>query len=139
MNDRAALDMAAPPRRALRSVWAVLAGLFAVTGLSLGVDQVLHLLEIYPPWGEPMHETSLNLLALSYRVVIGVLGGYVTARLAPQNPMRHAIILGCIGLAVSIAGAVATIPMNIGPAWYPIVLALTALPCSWLGGALHRR
>jgi len=24
------------------------------------------------------------------------------------------------------------------PSWYPIVLALTALPCAWVGGALHR-
>jgi hypothetical protein len=25
------------------------------------------------------------------------------------------------------------------PAWYPIAIALTALPCAWLGGALYRR
>jgi hypothetical protein len=35
------------------------------------------------------------------------------------------------------AGAFATVPMNLGPAWYPIALAVTALPLAWLGGALY--
>ena len=26
-----------------------------------------------------------------------------------------------------------TIPMNLGPAWYPIALAVLALPSVWLG------
>jgi hypothetical protein len=25
-----------------------------------------------------------------------------------------------------------------GPLWYPIALAVTGLPCAWLGGVLHR-
>lgn len=28
--------------------------------------------------------------------------------------------------------------VDVGPAWYPIALVLTAVPCAWLGGALHR-
>lgn len=53
--------------------------------------------------------------------------------------MRHAVVLGLIGLIVGTAGAVATIPMDLGPAWYPIALAVTALPCGWLGGFLYTR
>jgi hypothetical protein len=128
-----------PPRRALRSVGAVFAGIVAIFVLSLGTDQVLHVLKVYPPWTEPMFDPRLNLLALSYRIVYGVVGGYITARLAPQNPMRHALVLGAIGLALSTAGAIAAIPMNLGPSWYPILLSLTALPCAWLGGVLQRR
>jgi hypothetical protein len=45
---------------------------------------------------------------------------------------------GLIGFVVSLAGAVAAIPMNLGPTWYPIALALTALPCAWLGGMLYQ-
>jgi hypothetical protein len=52
--------------------------------------------------------------------------------------MRHALILGIVGLVLSAAGAIATIPMDLGPAWYPIALVITALPCAWLGGALYR-
>jgi hypothetical protein len=120
-----------------RSAGAVLAGLIAIFVLSLGTDQVLHSLAVYPPWGQPMREPGLNLLALSYRIVYGVLGSYLTARLAPRAPMRHALILGAIGLGLSTAGAVVGIRMDLGPAWYPILLALTALPCAWAGGALY--
>jgi hypothetical protein len=48
-----------------------------------------------------------------------------------------ALTLGVIGLVLSSAGAIAAIPMNLGPSWYPIALVLTALPCAWLGGVLH--
>ena len=120
-----------------RSMGAVLAGIIAIFVVSLGTDQVLHALAVYPPWGEPMRAPGLNLLALSYRLVYGVLGSYLTARLAPRAPMRHALILGAIGLVLSTAGAIAGIRMDLGPAWYPILLALTALPCAWLGGALY--
>ena len=129
----------AHPRRPLQSTAAVVAGFIAVVVLSLGTDQVLHLLEVYPPWGEPMYEPGLNLLALSYRVVYTVLGSYLTARFAPHSPMRHVWTLGAIGLVAGVAGAIASIPLNLGPAWYPIALALSALPCAWLGGALYRR
>jgi hypothetical protein len=49
------------------------------------------------------------------------------------------MILGGIGFVVGTAGAIATIPMQLAPAWYPIAIAVTALPCAWLGGALYRR
>ena len=39
-----------------------------------------------------MYDTGLNLLA-SYRIVY-LLGGFITARLAPRAPMRHVMILG---------------------------------------------
>jgi len=127
----------APPRRLLRSTGAVLAGLVAVFVLSLGTDQVLHSLQVYPPWGQPLYDTGLLLLALAYRIVYGIVGGYVVARLAPRNPMRHALVMGIVGLVLSTAGVIAATRMDLGPMWYPVVLLLTALPCAWLGGLLQ--
>jgi hypothetical protein len=66
-------------RLSLRSVVAVASGFVAVVVLSLVTDEVMHVLQVYPPWGEPMNDTGDNLLALSYRCVFGVLGSYVTA------------------------------------------------------------
>jgi hypothetical protein len=106
--------------------------------LSLGTDQVLHVLNVYPPWGEPMWSNGLNALALSYRLVFGVAGGWVAARLAPQNPVKHAIIVGAIGTVLSGLGAVGGIIMKLGPAWYPILLAVSSLPTAWYGGKLYR-
>jgi hypothetical protein len=123
----------------LRSILAIVVGFLAVVVLSLGTDQLFHVLNVYPPWGQAMPEPALNLLALSYRIVYTILGSYLAARLAPGNPMRHAMILGFIGLLMGTAGAVATIPMHLGPAWYPIAIAATALPCAWIGGVLVSR
>ena len=121
-----------------RSIGAVVAGFAVVVVLSTVVDQILHVLHVYPPWGQPMFEPGLNALALSYRIVITIIGGYVTAKLAPRSPMRHALALGVLGTIVGIAGAIATIPMHLGPSWYPIALAVTGLPCCWIGGALYQ-
>jgi hypothetical protein len=119
------------------SVAAVALAFVSVFVLSLGTDQALHVLEVYPPWGQPMYDTGLCLLALSYRIVYGVLGGYIAARLAPRNPMRHALALGAIGVVLSGAGGVTM--KEFGPLWYPAAIVLSALPCAWLGGALYHR
>jgi hypothetical protein len=129
----------AAPRQLGRSTVAIVAGFLAVAILSLATDQVLHKLEVYPPWGQPMHDNGLNLLALSYRIIYTVLGGYITARLAPRNAMRHVLILGAIGLVFAVVGLVVSVPMNLGPVWYPAALVVTALPCTWLGGVLGRK
>ena len=120
----------------LRSIVAIVVGFLAVVVLSLGTDQVLHVLKVYPPWGDPMPQPALNALALSYRIVFTIFGSYLAAKIAPRNPMRHAMILGLIGTVFGTAGAVATIPMHLGPAWYPIAIAATALPCAWIGGKM---
>ena len=134
-----ATAMATQPRNLWRSAGAIVLGFFAVVVLSLGTDEVLHLLKVYPPWGEPMFDPRLNLLALSYRIVYTIMGSYLAARFAPRNPMRHALILGAIGFVLSIPGVIIATHTNLGPAWYPIALVVTALPCAWLGGVLYQR
>jgi hypothetical protein len=129
-----------PPRRPTQSVGAVLAGIAAGVVLSLGTDSALRAAGIFPPLGQqPPMSDSLFLLATAYRVVYGVAGSYIIARLAPNRPMRHALIGGALGLIVSTVGAVATWNHEppLGPHWYSLALAVTALPCAWLGGKLH--
>jgi hypothetical protein len=128
------------PTSRLRSTAAVLVGFIAVAVLSLVTDQVLHVLEVYPPWGVPMYDPRLNLLALTYRLIYTVAGGYITASLSPHSPMRHVFVLGILGFVAGSAGAIAAITMaDLGPNWYPIALALTGFPCVWLGGLLYSR
>ena len=95
---------------------------------------------IYPPWFEPM-AGPLWLLATAYRIVYGVAGSYITARLAPDRPMMHALVLGIVGVALSIAGAVVAWGKGpeFGPTWYPLALIAIALPCAWAGGKLRVR
>jgi len=127
------------PRRRGRSIVAVLVGFFACTILSLVTDELLHLLKVYPPWGEPMWDPRLNFLALTYRCVYTIAAGYIAAKLAPRNPMRYVWVLGFIGLTMAVLGIIVTSGMELGPRWFPISLAITALPCVWLGGILYRR
>jgi len=129
-----------PSRRIGRSVAAVLAGIVVGVAITLGTDQILHIIGVFPPWGASMvgFDGAL-LLATAYRTVYGVLAGYITARLAPTRPMMHALVGGFLGLVVSIAGAAAT--WNKGPAfgphWYPLALVVLAMPQAWAGGRLY--
>lgn len=130
-------DSNTTPRNLPRSTGAVLAGFVAVFVLSLATDQLFHVLDVYPPWGQPMTDTGLLLLALSYRIIYNIFGGYLVARLAPRNPMRHALIMGGIGFVLSIAGGIAM--WDMGAHWYPIALAISAIPCSWAGALVYLR
>lgn len=131
------MNRARRPR--LRSAGALCLGFCAVVLLSVGTDLVLHRLHVFPPPDQPMHDPGLNLLALAYRCVYGVFGSYLAARFAPDSPMRHAMILGFIGLALSLVGVVVALTVvKLGPLWYPVALAATTLPCAWLGGRWHR-
>ncbi len=122
----------------LRRLGAVLAGVLAIFVLSLGTDVALHAAGVFPPWGQPMGD-ALFLLATAYRIVFGVAGSWLTARLAPDRPMLHALVLGAVGLVLGTAGAAATWNRGpeLGPKWYPLAIIATALPCAWVGGRIR--
>ena len=126
------------PRRLGQSLWAILAGFLFVVILSIATDALFHTLGVFPPLGEYTTDKPL-LLATFYRLIYGVIGSYITARLAPNRPMLHAIVGGCIGIVLGILGAVTTWNRNLGPHWYPVALVLLALPQSWLGARLFLR
>jgi len=131
-------ETSAPPRQRGRSAIALITGLVVGVVLSLGTDQILHVLNIYPPWGQSMSD-GLYMLATGYRIIYTIIGSYVAARLAPYRPMWHALVLGVVGFVVSIAGAAATWNHEppLGPHWYPIAVALISIPCAWLGGKIN--
>ena len=123
-------------RRIGRSIAAVAVGFVAIVVLSIGTDMLFVMSGIFPPFSEPSRFTNrLLLLATAYRTVYSIVGCYLAARLAPYQPMAHALALGVVGFVVSIVGAV--VMREQGPAWYPWTLVLLALPCAWAGGALY--
>jgi hypothetical protein len=128
----------APGRSPGRSVAAVLAGFVTTAALSLGTDVIMHATGIFPPWGQPMSD-KLFAWATVYRVAYTVLGGYITARLAPRSPMAHALVLAVAGTVIAAGGAIATWNRGpaFGPTWYPLLLVVTALPSVWAGARLH--
>lgn len=126
------------PRRMLRSIGAVAAGLVVVVALSIGTDAVMHATNVFPPLGQRMTD-GLFVLATVYRSIYAIVGSYIGARLASARPMKHALVLGFIGVLLGTAGLLATwnAGPELGPKWYPIALVVTALPCAWLGGKLR--
>ena len=121
-----------------KSIRAVVAGVLFIIIVTTLVDIVLHVAHVYLGMKEPLTD-ALALLASSYRLVIGVAGGWLTARLAPDRPMRHALILGWVGVVLGLVGLVATWNLGLGPHWYPISLPLLAIPQCWLGGRVFER
>jgi len=119
-----------------KSIWAVVAGVLVTIVVTPLVDVLLHVTGVFPGKDQPLDD-ALALLATSYRIVIGVGAAWLTARLAPAKPMKHALILGAVGVVLAIAGIVATWNLGLGPRWYPIALAVLALPQCWLGGKIY--
>jgi hypothetical protein len=120
----------------IKSILAVFAGLVFIFLSHSLTDFVLESAGVFPPPSEGLHVTWMLLLALVYRIVLSIIGCFITAKLAPQNPMKHALILGFIGVFLGTVGAVVAIPMNLSPMWYPIALIFISLPCAWVGGKL---
>ncbi len=123
-----------------KSIFAVLMGIIAGVALTLITDLVLHAIHVFPSSNQRVPD-GLLALATAYRTVYSIGASYLTARLAPYSPMKHALAGGVIGFIVSLAGVIAT--WNGGPQfqahWYPIALTLLAIPCAWVGGMLRLR
>ena len=122
----------------LAGTGAVVAGFLVTAVASTATDAVMHAAGIFPQSPQAMTGT-LFALAAAYRALYTVAGGYVTARLAPDRPMRHVWILAGIGQLAGLAGVAVYYSVGgaeLGPAWYAISVAAEAIPCVWLGGRL---
>jgi hypothetical protein len=129
-------DGVKPARRLGRSVLAVVGGLVAIFAASMAMDELMYALGVFPRPPAISYDTGAYLIATGYRAAIGVGGCWIAARLAPSRPMRHALILGGIGVLLSLAGVAASMTMEMGPIWYPVALVVVTPPAAWLGGRL---
>jgi len=116
-----------------KSIGAVFAGVLFIIVATTLVDVALHVTGVYPPMGASLDD-RLALIATSYRVIISIAGAWLTAKLAPRNPMKHALILGAVGVVLGLGGVVANAYKPMGPTWFPIALVVLAIPQCWLGG-----
>ena len=122
----------------LRSILAVVTGFVLIGALALGTGALLQgvMPASFDAAGNPT-TVSLMLLTTLYVGAYATLGCYVAARLAPSHPMRHALVLGVLGLALNATTAVAI--RGTVPDWYlGLNLALT-MAWAWLGGRLRER
>ena len=133
MTDTAPPASPASRLRLGRSVLAILIAIAINVAASLTVDEVFHLLGVYPPWGAAMPDTGDNVLALSYRLVITVWANVLALRFAGYAPGGHALALAGVGTLLGTLGAIQTTApgaADFGPDWYPWSLAVTAPLCA---------
>lgn len=125
----------------LKSAGAVLAGFLVIIVLSAATDLILEGTGVFPSVEEQQehgfNELWMQLLTLFYRAVFTVLGGIVTAKLAPRRPMRHVFALLIVGLIIgTISSIAADISLGIFPVWYSVALVAIGPPLVWLGGKM---
>jgi len=121
----------------VRSILAIVAGFLFTGVLAIGTDAVLMSAGVLPPATERVTSTGVLLLTVAYVAVYAIAGCWVTARLAPSHPMRHALIMGGIALAMQLA----LLPMSWQrtPAWYNLLGLALVMPYAWAGGRLRER
>ena len=120
----------------LRSIAAVVTGFFYIGALSVGADLALRavLPGTFSATGR-VDSVPVLLLMLCYVGFFAISGCYLAARIAPHSPMRHAMILGVLGLAFSVMGTIAA--WDTCPAWFHVVSLALVLPYAWAGGRIR--
>ena len=125
-----------------KSIGALIAG-YLLSALLTGVT-IWVLGTLFPESYQP-ENAGWVVFNVVYGCVFAVIGGYVTARLAPSKPFRHALILGILmALFAAFTGYMTSVAppspeYALQPGWYYPVLAITVLPSILLGAWLFTR
>ncbi len=121
-----------------RSIVAIVIGFVLIGALAVGADAAFHVLRpgYFTADGGTTTPVAL-LIMLAYVFVFATLGCYITGRLAPNRPLRHAMILGVLGLVFNVVGTIRL--WHTAPAWYHVAALLMVLPAAYLGGFIAER
>jgi hypothetical protein len=125
-------------RPVVRSIIAIVVGFLVIGVLAIGTDAILKsaVPGIFGPDDRVDSVPWLFAIQL-YVFVYAVFGCWLAARLAPDRPMRHALILGVLGLVFNIAGTIAL--WDKMPAWYHILALALVMPAAWVGGRIREQ
>lgn len=122
----------------LRSIVAIVVGFVVIGVLAFGTDAIVHTM-MPGAFDAAMRTNDVPILVgtIVYVTIYAIAGCYLAALLAPSHPMRHAMILGVLGLLFNIAGTYAA--WATAPAWYHVTALVLVLPSAWIGGWLRER
>jgi predicted membrane-bound mannosyltransferase len=124
-------------KHVLKSIWAIFAGFLLVVILSAMADFGMQQVGLISFENFKNAPTLIVVVVTLYRFIFNAVGSFITARLAPKNPMKLVMIGGFIGLLMSTLGAVAM--WEKAAAWYNIAIIIIALPAAYLGGKVYIR
>ncbi len=126
--------------RFLRTIAALVIGL-GFMAATTAVWMIVANATVLPGGPEVARPSSARMAAYLYLnlAVCGVgavLGGWLTARIAPSSPYAHAAALAAIVAIISIPSATGA-PAPAHPGWYPGAIGLVAVLGVLLGGKLR--
>jgi hypothetical protein len=122
----------------IRSVMAIVLGYIVMLVAVLGGDTAMTALApaLMPQPGEPPDAVYFT-FKLGTGFFFMMIGGYVTALLAGQTEMKHALGLGALSIAMGIC-EVLYFPGE-QPLWYSIALMFLSIPSTLIGGYYRAR
>jgi len=120
----------------VRSVLAIVAGFLFIGLLAFATDGVAHTLrpDIFGPNSSTSNVPYL-VIAIIYVGVYATVGCWLAAVIAGRWPMRHALILGVLGLVFNLVAVPGM--WRLFPHWYTVVSLILVMPFAWLGGRLR--
>ena len=121
-----------------RSVFAIITGFIVIGVLAAGTTALLGsaMPGVFDANGRAS-SVAWELATHAYVFAYATFGCWLTARLAPDRPMRHALILGVLGLIFNIVGT--AMQWNTAPVWSHALGVGLVMPAAWLGGWLQAR
>lgn len=87
--------------------------------------------------GQALTDTGILVWFIALGSALSVLAGYLTARLAPEKPMRLVWILAVIQLALGLYFELTY--WDLMPVWYHLAFLALVVPMTVLGGRLYGR
>ncbi len=140
---RVGVDSGAMWRSAFRSVGSIIAGIIVLTALSFAIEAVagplmMHLFpRALPDASALKNSVPAHIVMFAYTFLSIVAGGYVTAWIAREHPLRDAVIMGVILAAMT--GWVMSTRFHQAPLYSWIAGIVVCIPGGWLGGLLRVR
>ena len=118
-----------------RRILAIVVG-FVVTGLLIVPTTKLVM------WALPAafdtsggtHDTAILLLMHAYVALFATFGCWLAARLAPDHPLRHAMIVGVLGVLLNASNPDI---WTMYPLWSNVISLATPLLWGWIGGKIR--
>jgi len=116
-----------------KSIGVILLAFISITLLSIATDFLLESIGILPDPKKGLFDTRTIILVLAYRGIYTIFAGFIIAKLAPSKTILHAIILGAIGIIITILATTDPSFVDKAPLWFGYTMAAITVPCLWLG------
>ena len=120
-------------KNVFKSIGVILLTFISITLLSIATDFLLESIGILPDPKKGLFDTWAIILVLAYRGIYTIFAGFIIAKLAPSKAILHAIILGAVGIIITILATNDPSFADKAPLWFGYTMAVITIPCLWLG------